>query len=124
MVEIVIKSLLVPRRIIRHDIGIDCKGNAGCYIGEPDGSSQQVKLNMAQPSGSTMQSFHSSGTEGFTTPVEDLIRMEMDCMFPMTCYNYNFKVCNKFQSQWDHLFGDFVSACEKVGDSVCSTYDL
>ena len=104
----------IPKNITRQNIGIDCDGNAGCYIGAPDGTRGEVYLNVAQPSGIIMQSFHGNAAEGFTTPVENEIRTQLQCMFPLTCHNYDFEKCNKFQEDWRHLFGDFISACEET----------
>lgn len=108
----------IPKNISRHNIGIDCEGNAGCYIGAPRGTSQNVYLNVAQPSGTAMMSMHGNAADGFTTPVENLIRTQINCMFPLSCHNYDFEACHSFQEQWGGMFGEYILGCEKLGNSV------
>ncbi len=109
----------IPKAIRGYDIGVQCMGNSRCYIGAPWGTTDQVYLNVAQPNSSIMQSFHASPTApGFSTAVEESLRTQMECMFPLTCYRYDYATCNAFQSRWDGsdprnvAFAKFGNACE------------
>ncbi len=118
----------VPRSLVRYNIGLDCEGNSGCFIGVPQGNG--IGANRAVPGGSIMgagvRGVDSvfSGSErmlpvanGFTTPIEEHIRDIMDCMFPVSCDNYPAR-CVGFVDKWGsqdndlRTFAELGNGCE------------
>ncbi len=112
----------IPASIVGYSIGIDCRGNSGCYLGVPQGAA--IAVNRGIPGGTIMgaggrdserniQGYeHTSPiAQGFTTPIEDHVRDVMDCVFPLSCDNYPPR-CIGFVNKWGNASNGFQTFAE------------
>jgi hypothetical protein len=81
----------IPLNAARYNIGTSCGsyGNHGCYPLAPNGTSGAGIMDVVQPNGAIMQSFHSSTpAPGFSNAVENTIKDLLDCSFNVSpCYS-------------------------------------
>ena len=95
----------IPLNAAKYNVGINCDayGDQGCYLLAPRGTDSSAIMDVVQPNGMIMQSFHSSDSEkasGFSSPVENYIRDLMDCVFnPNPCGAAGAKRCTDLLSR-------------------------
>jgi hypothetical protein len=119
----------IPRRIPYHNIGIDCDARAGvattgCFIGAWDSETDNA-YNVSVPGSDMMLGQPLWGAPppanliGFSPGVENLIRTLVRCVWPTSCYGYDYDTCEDFIEAWDghvannYAFLQFANACER-----------
>jgi hypothetical protein len=108
----------IPASVTKYNIGLGCTGNTGCYLGSTNGG--RIAVNVAQPGGDIMGAAgrNPAAAVGFTTATESHLRDIMDCIFPLTCYQYPEARCQAFQSKWSSgaasrtVFATRANGCE------------
>jgi hypothetical protein len=93
----------IPASASRYDIGVNCSafGNHGCYPLAPKGTSGGAIMDVLQPSGSIMQSGHTSpGVPGFTSHIENYLKDILDCVFPVSACQAPAARCTNLIAQY------------------------